>query len=44
MKNQPSLLSEQLDIFKLKYVADQYGPWPTRRFASYGTIENTCAD
>jgi len=26
MKNQPSLLSEQLEYLKLKYVADQYGP------------------
>ena len=27
MKNQPSLLSEHLEYLKLKYVADQYGPW-----------------
>jgi DNA replication protein DnaC len=26
VKNQPSLLSEQLEYLKLKYVADQYGP------------------
>jgi len=26
MKNPPSLLSEQLEYLKLKYVADQYGP------------------